>query len=1034
MHKSTMISALNREVNFRYDFSIPLLYRAPLRQPTLQPASRLRFLPSSRFSSREVARTVEAAKDILNERLVREEEIFVGTSQTDRKVNLYAQNGSDFSLNPEWTFWLAAQGDALATKLRNISVTAILVEEATRLLVKNNALNGQAVAYELPLVDTRETELDHECPRPFEHPCPPHKYRSFSGHCNNVQNPNWGSSGSRYGRFLPPEYADNISEPRMQSSTGSPLPSARSVSLLIHSDANRPHPHVNVMFVALAEFIALDLANTVPYMGPHYEPLNCCGVPLGLFHPECFPIRVPFKDPTHEHRACLQYIRSAPAVRSGCTFGPREQINQATSFIDASPLYGNSEEEAASLRLFRGGELRTEKRLDKTESAPRMAPGSPKICHGEFCFLAGDIRINENAALSSMHTLWLREHNRVARALASLNPHWGDYVLFEETRRIIIAEMQHIVYAEMLPTIIGSELMERYKLRPLSSGYFENYNINLDPSTTNEAASVVLNFVISMMPGHLEYLDLHNSTRRNRVEISKTFYASNEVRSHTNEFVLGMLAQHAQAGDEYISVEMTKTQTINTTLHQPSPDTVSAIIQRGRDHGVPGYTAFRRFCGLTPPLQRFEDMATIITPETVKKLAFLYQTVDDVDLFVGGLAETPLEGAVIGPTFACLLALQFQISKYGDRFYYENDLPPSKLSKEQLAQIRRTSLARLICDNSEADKESMMELQPASLLVPDPFLNAEEKCSSPGLGLVDLSAWKSWSSVEVTDKLGSDNLRAQLTRARRQLDDFRQTEIRLQRRQGSPDQTSSQAVLSALLRPNEDALRMANDSLLLELASREIILSSFRTIVFDRDSEHAIGNMQDLLAILPTVELPEDMRPARIPGHCDDVALPCDHTTKFRTMTGWCNNLRKPSFGKSLTPFNRIAPPRYADGVSEMVTVGSTGQPLPSPRAISTAMHYDIADAHRRYTLMVMQWGQFLDHDVTLTPVVEYPDKSNINCKSCDSTITVHPECRPIPVPAGDQHFSTHLPDGSDNCISFVRSLPGQQSLGARQQ
>lgn len=100
---------------------------------------------------------------------------------------------------------------------------------------------------------------------------------------------------------------------------------------------------------------------------------------------------------------------------------------------------------------------------------------------------------------------------------------------------------------------------------------------------------------------------------------------------------------------------------------------------------------------------------------------------------------------------------------------------------------------------------------------------------------------------------------------------------------------------------------------------------------------------------------------------------------RFRTMTGWCNNLREPSFGKSLRPFGRLAPARYADGVSEMMLLGKTGQPLPNPRTVSTSMHYDVADAHRRYTLMVMQWGQFLDHDVTLTPMVEYPDKSNIS-------------------------------------------------------
>lgn len=84
--------------------------------------------------------------------------------------------------------------------------------------------------------------------------------------------------------------------------------------------------------------------------------------------------------------------------------------------------------------------------------------------------------------------------------------------------------------------------------------------------------------------------------------------------------------------------------------------------------------------------------------------------------------------------------------------------------------------------------------------------------------------------------------------------------------------------------------------------------------------------------------------------------------------------------------YNALHP--FCVGVSEMATIGTTGQPLPNPRAVSTAIHYDIADAHRRYTLMLMQWGQFLDHDITLTPMVEYPDKSNISTTNCIRKLT----------------------------------------------
>lgn len=68
----------------------------------------------------------------------------------------------------------------------------------------------------------------------------------------------------------------------------------------------------------------------------------------------------------------------------------------------------------------------------------------------------GDIRANEQIGLTAMHTIWLREHNRIASELKELNPHHDGETLYQEARKIVGAEMQHITYAHWLPNILGA--------------------------------------------------------------------------------------------------------------------------------------------------------------------------------------------------------------------------------------------------------------------------------------------------------------------------------------------------------------------------------------------------------------------------------------------------------------------------------------------------------------------------------------------------------------------------------------------------
>lgn len=61
-----------------------------------------------------------------------------------------------------------------------------------------------------------------------------------------------------------------------------------------------------------------------------------------------------------------------------------------------------------------------------------------------------------------MHLLLARQHNRVAAMLQSLNPHWNDERVFQESRRIVAAQMQHVTYNEFLPVVLGREQEHRH--------------------------------------------------------------------------------------------------------------------------------------------------------------------------------------------------------------------------------------------------------------------------------------------------------------------------------------------------------------------------------------------------------------------------------------------------------------------------------------------------------------------------------------------------------------------------------------------
>lgn len=186
------------------------------------------------------------------------------------------------------------------------------------------------------------------------------KYRSIDGMCNNLQNPHWGASNTGFRRILKPIYENGFSTPigwnKDKKYFGFPKPPARLVSTsLIATDEITPDSEITHMVMQWGQFLDHDLDHATPSISSEsWDGIDCkksCE-----YAAPCFPIEIPPNDPRVNNRRCIDFVRSSAVCGSGMTsvffesVQPREQINQLTSFIDASQVYGFSEELAKELR------------------------------------------------------------------------------------------------------------------------------------------------------------------------------------------------------------------------------------------------------------------------------------------------------------------------------------------------------------------------------------------------------------------------------------------------------------------------------------------------------------------------------------------------------------------------------------------------------------------------------------------------------------------------------------------------------------
>lgn len=543
------------------------------------------------------------------------------------------------------------------------------------------------------------------------------KYRSIDGTCNNLVHPIWGASLTSFRRIEKPIYENGFSMPigwtKDKLYAGFPKPSSRLISTsLISTKDITPDSAITHMVMQWGQFLDHDLDHAIPSVSSEsWDGIDC--KKTCEFAPPCYPIEVPPNDPRVKNRRCIDLVRSSSICGSGMTsvffdsVQHREQINQLTSYIDASQMYGFSEPFANELRNLTtdDGLLRVGVHFpNQREMLPFAAPQDGMDCRLNLdenkmsCFVSGDIRVNEQVGLLAMHTIWMREHNRIATEFRQINPHWDGDTIYYEARKVVGAQMQHFTYKHWLPLIVGESGMRKL-------GDYKGYDSSINPSISNEFATAALRFGHTIINPILHRLNSSfEPIPQGHLPLHKAFFAPWRLvyEGGVDALMRGMFAVPAKLKVPGQNLNTELTEKLFQTAHAVALDLAAINIQRGRDHGIPGYNVYRKFCNLTEA-QTFEDLATEISDkDTRDKLKELYGHPDNIDVWVGGILEDQIDGGKVGALFQCLLIEQFRRLRDGDRFYYEN---PSVFLPQQLEQIKQANLGRVLCDNGDKIEE-----------------------------------------------------------------------------------------------------------------------------------------------------------------------------------------------------------------------------------------------------------------------------------------------------------------------------------------
>ncbi|HEY1368853.1 MAG TPA: peroxidase family protein [Gaiellaceae bacterium] len=458
------------------------------------------------------------------------------------------------------------------------------------------------------------------------------EFRSLDGSGNNILYPTRGQAGTQYLRVAPANYADGVST--MVSG-----PPTRFVSNRVFNDVGQnlfSENNVSQIGWLWGQFMDHDIGLR------DERPAENAPIP--------FDAADPLEDFANDFGA-IDFARTPAASGTGITT-PRQQINTISSYIDGSGIYGvtaarldwlrngpvdgNPANNQATLMLFNNFLPRADARGNAATAPPTDLFGG-QVANPGRAVVAGDVRANENMALTAMHTVFAREHNRIVAALpATLTQEQR----FQIARRVVGAELQFITYNEFLPNL-GVQLAP-----------YHGYDPGANSSLRNEFATVGYR-AHSMIHGEMEptapagtwsaaqlaafeqegiEVEQEGGQTTLVIPLSLTFGNPDLLEQVGPGPLLRGLADEAQyKNDEQIDNSLRSVlfevpkpgvdpsqcfePIVNPNCFQGVVDLGAIDVERGRDHGMPLYNAMRQAYGLAP-----KTSFTSITGESTDQL------------------------------------------------------------------------------------------------------------------------------------------------------------------------------------------------------------------------------------------------------------------------------------------------------------------------------------------------------------------------------------------------------------------------------